>query len=146
MAKSIVIDSSIFISSLISGDTNHKISRKFLAAVKKKKRQVIIPMLAVFEILHAYFKLCKDIDKTDRLYQMLIDWNVDGTLRIINMEAEALVYFTAHHHLFPLKTADTIIAITAHHFKSTLISLDKQLLKNAKKHIRTITPMQFLHL
>ena len=145
MAKSIVIDSSIFISSLISEDPNHTISRKFLAAVKKKNRQIIIPMLAVFEILHAYFKLCKDMDKTDHLYQTLIDWNIEGTLRVINMEAEALVYFTAYHHLFPLKTADTIIAITAHHFKSVLISLDKQLLKNSKQHIRAMTPAQFLN-
>lgn len=142
--KTIVVDSSVIISSLIESDPFHKFSRNFLSELKRKKQQIILPMLAVFEILHAYFRLCKNQEKTDELYQALIDWNLTGFLRIANLEASFLVYFTANHHLFPIKTADCVIALTAHRLQSPLISWDKQLLKNAKKYLIAITPEKFL--
>lgn len=142
--KLIVVDSSVVISSLIESDPSHEFSRNFLSELKKKKQQIILPILAVFEVLHAYFRLCKDQEKTDKLYQALIDWNLTGFLRIANLEASFLVYFTANHHLFPIKTADCVMALTAHRLQSPLISWDKQLLKNAKKNIQAMTPEKFL--
>lgn len=144
--KTIVVDSSVIISSLIKSDLYHEISRNFLTELKKKKQQIILPVLAIFEILHAYFRLCKNQEKTDELYQALIDWNLTGFLRIANLEASFLVYFTANHHLFPMKTADCVIALTAHRLQLPLISWDKQLLKDTKKYITALTPEKFLYL
>ncbi|MBI4994986.1 type II toxin-antitoxin system VapC family toxin [Candidatus Peregrinibacteria bacterium] len=144
MKTTIVVDSSVFISSFVTQDSRHKISTEFFATIKKKQQQIIAPINVVFEILHAYYRLTKNRQKTDNLYQMIIDWNLTKELRIANIESSFLVYFTAYHHLFNLKTADSIVALTAHRFKYPLVSWDKQFLKNTKKHIKTFSPDEFL--
>lgn len=105
---------------------------------------MLIPLIVLFEVLQAYFRRSNDLKKTDQIYKEMIECNMTKTLRIINIEASFLTYFTAFHHLFHLKTADCIVALTAHRFKYPLITLDKKLLAASKQHIDVYTPPQFL--
>lgn len=101
-------------------------------------------MTVFLEILHAYFRATKNIKATDSIYQKLIEWNYLKTLRIVNMEANSLVHFTAHHDLFDIKTADAIVAMMALRFHQPLITLDKKLLAAAVPHVAAMTPGEFL--
>lgn len=143
MPQKITIDSSVFISSFISNDPHYRDSKKFMAQIIKQQNQILIPITSLMEILHAYFRATNDLNKTDELYQKFIEWNLTRQIRFLNLEAEELIYFTAHHHRFNLKTADSLVALTAHRQKCPLITWDKQLLK-ASPAIDVMTPKEFL--
>lgn len=144
MPKSIVLDASVFISRLIPADPYYELSRDFFAAVQKKKMAVFLPMLTVMEVLHAYFRASGDQKQTDKIYEEIIEWNISKTMHIVNIESSFLIYFTAWHHLFDLKTSDAAVALTAHRLRLPLVTWDKKLLRAAKKHIKAVTPDFFL--
>ena len=144
MTKHLVVDSSVFLSHLISNDANHAASREFFNRVKKEKLTLVIPMIAFFELLHVYFRITEDSKKTDELYQEMILWNISKTLRLVNLEANFLIHFAAHHELFSVKTSDAVLAVTALHLKYPLITWDKRLQASAKKHIEAMTPEEYM--
>jgi len=144
--QNLVVDSSVFLSSFLDEDTNNALSRRFFDSVKQKNIHIFIPILAVFEILHSYYKKGFSRKQTDMLYKTIIDWNIDDGLHFVNLEASFLAHFTANHHLFQLKTSDTVFAILAHKLKYPLISWDKQILNIQKKYAKTLTPDEFLFL
>lgn len=144
MKKHIVVDTSVFISRCVPSDKYYNETNKFFKTVFDKKLIVTIPITTFLEILHAYFRGTKNIKATDVIYQELIEWNYLKTLRIVNIEANSLIYFTAHHDLFDIKTADAIVALTALRFKQPLITWDKKLLAAAAPHVTAMTPKKFL--
>lgn len=125
-------------------DRNHKVSRRFFQTVRKKNIVIFIPMLTLFEILQTYFRISGDRERTDQLYAEMIEWNISKRLHLINLEATFLVYFTAFHHLFQIKTSDAVIALTAHRLKIPLVTWDKKLLYQTKNQIDAFTPKEFL--
>lgn len=143
-SKTLVIDASVFLSSFIWDEHHHPVSRRFIDRLKEQKICVFIPLTIICEVLQAYFRITHDQKATDRLYTFFIDWNLEKGLRIMNLEATFLVYFTAWHHLFNLKTADGIIALAAHRLGYPLVTWDKQLLTQSKKHIVCYTPEEFI--
>ncbi|MBT5016212.1 PIN domain-containing protein [Candidatus Peregrinibacteria bacterium] len=143
MPKTITIDSSVFVSSFLETDPNYKISRDFINKITKENIPILIPLTTFMEVLHACHRAFNDLTKTDQLYKKMIEWNLTRQIRFLNIEAQELVYFTAHHHRFKLKTADAIVALTAHRLKCPLITWDKQLL-NVSSEIETLTPEKFL--
>ncbi len=141
--KQLVVDSSVFISNLISGETNHASSRRFFSFANKNNITLYLPMSGLFEVLHVYLRKSNK-QKRDQLYQKIINANMKGGIRLINLEATFLLYFVAFHELFSIKTADTVIALTAHRLKLPLITWDKQLIKGSQKNITAMDPETFL--
>lgn len=144
MRKSIIVDSSVFISSLIVEDKYYSISRSFFDAIQTENIIITIPIIVFFEILHCYFRLTQNRQKTDLLYQKLIDWNLSKQLRVSNLEASFLAHFAAFHDLFGMKTSDAIVVLTAHRLRQPLITWDKTMLRRSKKIIQALTPESFL--
>lgn len=144
MKTSLTVDASVIIASLVPMDKEYAVSRRFISMIKSVQSRVTMPLITFFEILQVYFRFCNDREKTDAIYKEMIDWNVEGTLQLINLEASFLTYFAANHDLFPLKTSDAVLALTAHRLKQPLISWDKKLLQHAKKHVKAMTPAEFL--
>lgn len=143
MVKDLVIDASVFLSSLVTHEKYHQESRKFFGMIKKNKIKVHIPILTVFEILSSHFRLINDENITDLIYKELIEWNLTRDLNIINLEANFLVHFTAHHYLFKLKTSDTVVALTAHYLGYPLVTWDKQMIKESRDKFEVMTPAEF---
>lgn len=144
MSQKIVIDASVFISSFSKEEQFYKDSVALIKKIVTEQIQVFVPMLTIFEILQSLYRKTQDLKKVDRAYQQLIDLNVSQSLTIINLEADFLAYFVTHHHKFPLKTSDAVIALTASREHCPLVSWDKQLLKAASKQIETYTPKEYL--
>lgn len=142
--QNIVVDASVFLARLMPSDGHFDSALRFFDMLRKKKIIVTIPVTTLFEILHAYFRTTKNRNATDAIYQEMIEWNLSKSLHLVNIESSFLIHFIAHHHLFDTKTADAIVATTAYHLKYPLVTLDKGLLKNAKKHTEAMTPEEFL--
>jgi len=141
--QQLVVDSSVFISNLIESETNHAVSRRFFSFANKNNITLCIPMSALFEVLHVYLRKSNK-EKRDQLYQKIINANMKGGIRLINLEATFLLHFVAFHELFSIKTADAVIALTAHRLRLPLITWDKQLLEGAQKNITAMDPEAFL--
>ncbi|MEK7528621.1 MAG: PIN domain-containing protein [Patescibacteria group bacterium] len=144
MKKKIVLDASVVISSLISHEPKHFESKELMRFIKQHDVLVIIPLFTIMEVIHGYFRAIADMDAADKIYKMFIDWNTQGGLQIINLESAFLIHFTANHHLFPVKTADAVVAVTSYAFKAPLVTWDKQLIRMCGDNTKTITPEEFL--
>lgn len=144
MNQKVVIDASVFISSISKDEHFYEDSVALIKKVALEGIQVIVPILTIFEILQSLYRKTHDLKKVDRVYQQLIDLNVSKSLTIIRLEADFLAFFVTHHHKFPLKTSDAVVALTANRERCPLISWDKQMLKVASENVETFTPKEYL--
>lgn len=142
----LVIDASVFLSSLFHDEENSEISGKFLEMVKTKNILIVLPMLTLFEVLNTFHRVREDSEATELLHQSFVNMNVSKGLILLSLEASFLAHFFAYHERFDLKTSDAIIALTAHREKCPLISWDKKLLKESSKHLNAYTPEEYLRL
>lgn len=142
----LVVDASVFLSSLFHDEVNSKVSGKFLNLVKEKNILMVVPMLTLFEVLNTFHRVRKDSAATELLHQSFVDMNVSKGLIILSLEAAFLAHFFTYHGHFDLKTSDAVMALTAHREKCPLISWDKKLLKEPNKYINAYTPEEYLAL
>lgn len=142
--KALVVDASVLLANFVPHENKHALAKQFLERVKHRKLTLILPVITFCETLQVYFRIFQNRDAQDRLFQEMIDWNIQKNLRLMNLEAAFLTYFAAHHTLFALKTSDSVLALTAKRFKCPLISWDKQLIQNARPHVQAMTPEKFL--
>lgn len=144
MANNITIDSSVLISSLIKDEKFSEISKQFISFLRNKNYTIHLPITVLLEVLKAYYRKVKDRKAVNTVYQRFIDWSVTKKLVIINIEGHFLIRFTETQHLYELKTADAIIATTAHFLKYPLITWDEKMLRECRKKIVCMTPKNFL--
>lgn len=144
MNKKLVIDASVFVSTFSEGEEFHAESRAFFEEIMGGKTDIFVPILTIFEILQTFYRNTNDTKRVDRINAYLIEMNMSQRLKVINLEADFLAYFVTHHHEFPLKTSDAVVALTAEREHCPLISWDKQMLKAASKNVETYTPTEFL--
>lgn len=145
MKNTLIIDSSVFLSSLFVEEPGNKISIKLMNYIAKNRIRIIVPMIVYCEVLHNYYRFTRNIKETDAINENFIRMNLLGCLKIINMESAVLAEFISEHHNFDLKTSDTIIALCAMQSKSPLITLDNKLLKIPAHKVQSYTPKEFLN-
>lgn len=144
MKKLLTIDASVFLSVFNEHETQHEISKNFLDEVIGTKYEIFVPIVTLFEVLQAFFRITDDSKAKADVLEKFIDWNIEGNLTIIPIEAEFLAYFSAHHEKFDLKTADSMVALTALKENALLITWDEKLLKQSSKFVKSQTPKNFL--
>ena len=131
----IVVDSSVFVSSLSPSDSTCDISQKFLS--KLGTQEVILPTLVLAEVatvLHriGYTKILTVVRNISAFAQVPLDQEfIDFLLaRLPKMP--------------PIKTADMIIVCASKEKHATLVTWDRQLLKLPKKICEVVTPEAYL--
>jgi predicted nucleic acid-binding protein len=144
MKDPIYIDASVFLSKYFLHESSHSITKHFFDQIEVSKTPIILSILTIFEVLQSFFRINQDRSQTDQIHQEFIDLHIAGILVITALEAEFLSHFTANHHLFNLKTSDTIVALSAHSHNCPLITWDKQLIKSCRPNIDALTPEEFL--
>lgn len=134
MPKTIVIDSSVFISSLGINDKYSSYSKKFFE--KCVDYEIFVPTLVVVEVLTVLSK--QGMKNTVRLLKYF------SSLNLVPLDYDFLKYF-AEHLISPttLKTSDLIVAATALQSNAVLITWDKKLLSLNKKFLTVITPAEY---
>ena len=144
MKKLLTIDASVFVSVFNDHEVQHEVSKNFLEEVTGGRYEIFVPIVTLFEVLQSFFRITGDSKAKADVLEKFIDWNIEGNLTILPIEAEFLAYFSAHHEKFDLKTADSMIALTALKENSTLITWDEKLLKQSSKFVKSQTPKQFV--
>lgn len=135
MPNTIVVDSSVFISSLGINDEYSTKSRKFFE--KCKGYEIYVSALVVAEVLTVLSK--QGMKNAANLLRYF------SSLNLVPLDYDFLKYF-ADHLPSPttLKTSDLIVAVSAMINQSTLITWDKKLLSLNKKFLSVITPTECL--
>ena len=129
------IDSSVFLSSLMVGDTFHKDSKIFFTSLLSADSIVFEPMTVFLEVGNILTKngekdLSKVFDSFSQFQILPID---EGMLQ------EALFIFGK----IRLKTADAIIVWCAYVSESTIITWDRTLLRKAVKLVPPFPPREY---
>lgn len=131
----LVIDSSVFASSLGVNDEYSSDSRKFFE--KCIGKEIYVPALVVAETLTVLGK--QGMKNAAKLLKYF------SSLSLVPLDHDFLKYFVTH--LPPsttLKTSDLIVALSASRHHAILITWDKKLLSLGGKICQVITPSGFL--
>lgn len=143
--NSFVIDSSVYISRFNEKDIFHAVTKRFFLQLEKAlpEAHFFMPSLVLFEVAN-YF--CREgnpnMKKTYERFERAVLEDLQFTIDILDFE-----FLFAFRRFIPkvrLKTSDAAIACSATIHNATLVSWDKQLLKNAKSHVATATPRELL--
>lgn len=140
----VVVDASVFISSVLKEELNSKTSQKFFRSLVNENTVIVVTLLTLFEVLHGFYRTTRDSEATEFLNQYFISLNVTSHLKILNLDAAFLAHFLSNHENFDIKTSDAVVALTALRENCPLISWDKQMLKAASKKVETFTPAEWL--
>lgn len=132
----LVVDSSVFISGLGQKDVYSNESSVFFAKAQRTGATIAIPTLAICETLLILSK--QHHPKLFHIYQRLLGFyliSLDDTL--IESFVNTLPAITT-----PLKSSDMVITVTAKIFRATLVTWDRQLLKQSI--VAALTPVQWV--
>ena len=132
--RTIILDSSVYISSLNIADKLNKTTREFLVQLTKEQDVfIIVPVLIMLEVANILKKSVKEIEAIF----------AGGKIIELNLElTEGLIPFFKS---LKLKTSDAVIAGCANIHKAELVSWDKKLVKEAKTIAKAYTPREFLN-
>ena len=134
------IDSSVIISMLIELQANHSDSKNFIEYVMKIKGVLIVPMIIFFETFHTLKRL--GFFDVKNAHETFIQFCNYSNFKFLDLNMKFFNHFKQADCFSNLKTSDAIIASAAFLTESTLISWDRQLIKNT---INAYTPTGFLN-
>ncbi len=132
----LTIDSSVFISDYQERDIFHKESRAFFRALGEIG-SVVIPAMVPFEVCNALVRYKVEFDSTT----ILINFS---QLQLVDVDLELISHTIPILSKFYLKASDALLVAVAALHKTTLISWDKQLLKEAARVVPAMTPTEYL--
>jgi predicted nucleic acid-binding protein len=140
---SILLDSSVLIAASLQGDLFFRESAQLVQKLLIPGNKIVLtlPRLVMVETIVNIYKHTKDEYRTKWVGE--IAQQRENTLIV---ELDQLIQNTAEILLpkVSLKTSDLIIATSAYITKSTLITWDTKLIKEASKICEALTPKQFL--
>ena len=132
MPKKILLDSSVYISSLNTEDIFHRQTKEFAQRLKNKKIEIVVPVLVVLEVANILQQPAEDVFY---IFE-------DGLL--VNLDLAITKEIIPLLKNIKLKTSDAVIAATAKIYEAGIISWDKKLVKESKKLVFACTPKEYL--
>jgi len=136
-----VVDSSVFLSGFLNYEPYHKESLKCLVYFKENPSiSLFLPELLIPEVGCIVARMIKnpklgvDFANSLREFTNFKFIPIDRHIADLSLKIGTLLF---------LRGADAIYVALAYNFNSTLISLDKEHLKKAKKLIKVIHPKDF---
>lgn len=133
------IDSSVLISMLIELQSNHSDSKNFMDYVMDRKGILVVPIIIFFETFHTLKRL--GFFDVKNAHEIFIQFCNYSNFKFLDLNMKFFNYFKQIDCFDNLKTSDAVIASAAFLTESTLISWDRQLIKNT---INSYTPTEFL--
>lgn len=138
----IVIDASVFVSAFLASEPDHEPSRRFLLELPEDSRPHI-SSFSLWETAAALFRRTGDQPATDRAMKLILDLPARPTFHLFDSEPcqsrfPDLLYKTG------LRAADLVYVSLARSTRSTLVTLDREMLAKSRGVVRTSTPAAFL--
>ncbi|MBI3442413.1 MAG: PIN domain-containing protein [Candidatus Sungbacteria bacterium] len=139
MWRIILIDSSVFVASLLEDDPSHTSVRRFFALfdARDMRHSVVEPATVILEVANTLMRLGHHKEASDITAYF-------SSAEIVPIDSVFIVSALPLLKNVNLKTADALIAVAAHLSKATLITLDKKLLREAKKITPAATPEEYV--
>ncbi|MFH1564564.1 MAG: PIN domain-containing protein [bacterium] len=139
----ILIDSSVYLSSLIKEEKYHLNSVNFFTALEKKGNfKIVVPQIVLYEVLNKIAQLSSGVNLLS-IYQSFME---SKEMNLFYFDSKFNQFYLDSLNKFILKTSDLLIAITALYHQCPLISWDQKLLKQADKKFDVYTPKQYLQI
>jgi predicted nucleic acid-binding protein len=140
----LTIDSSVYLSALLPKDPFKKISQKCLAAIERRKIDVLLPSLIPLEVTHTMHRNGLGREEAELIFQEFYE---TPHLRVVAIDrglGSSLLRGPRPEGRGYLKTADWIIAGTCLALKSQLITWDIKLIEQTRAVLSPMTPKQWL--
>jgi predicted nucleic acid-binding protein len=140
MYNQIIIDSSVFLAAFTVTDVHHKESSEFFDFLIKTKISIILPSLIICEVLNILHRNgFRHLEK-----QILDFFTNEETFIHLPLDIHFIVtHYRNEYRNVSLKTSDSILAATCLSYRVPLITFDKKLLREVKKHSVAMTPQEF---
>src|SRR3989338_488608 len=127
--NALTIDSSVFLSSLLDRDAYHAHSLSFFSHIRTQGAITTLPMIVILEVANILTKYGKDPAPA-----------INSLMRFATLahdQASIEESITVFKRL-QLKTSDALVVWCAYVSESTLISWDKQLVRQAQKLVEAM--------
>ena len=132
MSEALLLDSSVYISSLNTEDSFHKLTKEFAMQLRNREMEIIVPVLIVLEVANVLRQPAEDVFCIFE-DSLIVNLDLSLTKSIIPLFKE-----------IKLKTSDAVIAATAKIYEAGIISWDKKLVKESRKLVDAYTPKEYL--
>ena len=140
MEDTLLIDSSVMIAAFLETDTHHADSKRFFEMLHKGERDhtLIEPATVVLEIENVLIRL-------DHAREAASLHEYFSSVEIVPIDEEFIGRASPLLQKVRLKTADAIVAITAHLWEAVLISWDKKLIREGRRIVSAYTPKEYMN-
>lgn len=130
----LLIDSSVFISVFNSTDRFHHQSVEFFRSIDPQETAFLLPRLVMLEVVNILYRHgVRDFGSLERAFTSMDLVELDGEVQAVASELLPRV---------ALKSADLIIVATARLYQAELVTLDRQLIAQAKNAVMASTPAE----
>lgn len=138
--EKILIDSSVYLSALLDGETHQSSSQHFFQKLQQSDIQLIMPILILMELCTVAQR-----HQANGVRNEILRLLGEHAFELVALD-EIFFYesFLPYHSKFHLKTADAIIAATALSQRAILVTWDKALLKAVVKPSVALTPTDYI--
>jgi predicted nucleic acid-binding protein len=137
------LDASVHVSALNSTEEDSAHSQAFLAKVRQSQLPLFCPTLLVVEVAAAVARAFGDVERAVALAKVLWGWSNQTLVPLDKAMTDDAVSLAA---MARLRAADAVYAAVAHHYDTTLVTLDRQQLERLKTHIKTAHPIDILRI
>lgn len=137
----ILLDSNVYISAYVKSDLFHQVSEACLEYLQVHGDMIIMSYLALFEVITVLMRM-REKESHIRFFSEIM--KAMSNRPPLGLTADMEPSLLLHGFSISLKTSDMIMALTAFEEQAILLTWDKQMIREAKKIIRCVTPEEFL--
>lgn len=137
--RPLLIDASVFVSAVLESDVHHRASREFFKTLRRAEERplFIVPATVVLEMANVLTKFGKHRQAASMAERFPI-------LQTVAIDDTFITQAIPVLQKVRLKTADATVAISAFLHNATLVSWDRQLLREARRIVSTALPDQYI--
>jgi predicted nucleic acid-binding protein len=133
----VVADASVWISSLLSGDVNHVVSRQWIRRWTRAGGAIVVPTLFLAEVAGA---MARQTGQTRLGLRAVTDILASPRIRLDALDRTLAEAAARHAASLPLKGADAVYVALAEQLGVPLVTWDREQLTRAASVIAVQTP------
>lgn len=141
MGNIVIIDASVWVSSLVARDSNHQASLTWIEQYQAKQGILIVPSFFLIEVGGTLSRLTKEELVAKKAIQ---DIQAMQGMNIIAMDSAFIRLATQIAINLRLRAGDATYVALAHQLNIPLISWDKEQLERASSLVTTYTPDTYI--
>lgn len=139
----LTLDSSIVVASLIEKENNHESCKKILDDIFDVKHEVVMPYSILVETVGAIKRRTGSEDLAEKAK---VDLENTASIHFIDLQQERASEAADIAKDIGIRGMDAIVVQVAREYSAVLVTLDNDVLKKAKKFVRSMDPEYFVRI